>query len=228
MGLLGWYNVYMSEDKNTQAEDIGAVETPSPVQNLETEVTGSEGGGVGVVEEGTSSTTPTPEETSGFGAENSEIVTENTPATETASPTTPEEPESETLVTEGSASTLEEKTEAVSRPRDSVHISKAVKERRSENDVSVDIAAEVEKEQKKTVSILLEKARLTIQFRKLKRIQKVLQLFDTQETVTNNDVQKLLRVTNRTARNYFDELEKLGRITQVGDVGRGVYYTKSK
>jgi len=216
----------MSEDKNTQVEDIGTVETPAAVQDLE--VTGSEGGRVGVVEEGTSSTTPTPEETASIAAGNSEIVTDSIPSIETTLPTTPEEPQSETLVTEASASTLEEKTEAVLRSRDPVHISKEAKERRSENDVSVDIAAEVEKEQKKTVSTLLEKARLTIRFRKLKRIQKVLQLFDTQKTVTNDDVQKLLRVTNRTARNYFDELEKLGRITQVGDVGRGVYYTKRR
>ena len=43
--------------------------------------------------------------------------------------------------------------------------------------------------------------------------------------VTNNDVERTLEVSDATATNYLDELEKEGKITQQGETGRGVFYT---
>lgn len=73
---------------------------------------------------------------------------------------------------------------------------------------------------------LLVKARATIKFRKIIKLNRIMRLFDSKPHLTNEDVQKLLRVTDRTARRYFDELEKDNRVKQVGEVGRGVFYEK--
>jgi len=43
---------------------------------------------------------------------------------------------------------------------------------------------------------------------------------------TNNDIEKLLGVSDATATRYLDELEKEGLIEQVGKTGTGVYYKK--
>jgi Fic family protein len=47
-----------------------------------------------------------------------------------------------------------------------------------------------------------------------------------QGRITNNDVEGLLGVSDATATRYLDELEKSGKIRQVGNTGRGVYYEK--
>ena len=73
---------------------------------------------------------------------------------------------------------------------------------------------------------LLNKARAKIQERKRKRLDKIMALFETKSQITNQDVQKLLRTTKRTARRYFDQLEQEQKITQVGKVGRNVLYIK--
>jgi len=43
--------------------------------------------------------------------------------------------------------------------------------------------------------------------------------------ITNNDVEKLLGVSDATATRYLDKLEKEGKIWQEGKTGRFVYYT---
>lgn len=45
------------------------------------------------------------------------------------------------------------------------------------------------------------------------------------EKITNNDVEKLLGVSNATAERYLNELEGMGKITQVGKTGQSVSYT---
>ena len=44
--------------------------------------------------------------------------------------------------------------------------------------------------------------------------------------ISNNDVEKLLNVSDATATRYLDELEKEGLIRQVGVTGRHVYYER--
>jgi len=46
--------------------------------------------------------------------------------------------------------------------------------------------------------------------------------------ITNNDVEKLLGVSNATAERYLNELEGQGKIVQVGKTGQGVYYQLKK
>ena len=42
--------------------------------------------------------------------------------------------------------------------------------------------------------------------------------------IKNNDIEKLLGVSDATATRYLDELEKEGKVRQVGTTGHAVYY----
>lgn len=42
--------------------------------------------------------------------------------------------------------------------------------------------------------------------------------------ISRDDVERLLGVSEQTARKYLDELEYAGKIKQIGKSGRGVYY----
>ncbi len=44
------------------------------------------------------------------------------------------------------------------------------------------------------------------------------------EKIRNNDVEKLLGVSDTTATRYLNELEKEQKIKQIGTVGHAVYY----
>jgi len=54
----------------------------------------------------------------------------------------------------------------------------------------------------------------------------ILQGIEMQKSITNDAVQNLLGVSDATATRYLDELEKEGKIKQVGRTGQGVFYEK--
>jgi len=54
--------------------------------------------------------------------------------------------------------------------------------------------------------------------------KKILDLLSKQKQISNNEVEKLLGVSNATAERYLNELEKEGHLKQVGRTGRSVYY----
>jgi len=55
--------------------------------------------------------------------------------------------------------------------------------------------------------------------------QKILAFVQERGKIQNNDVEKLVGVSNATAERYLDELEKEGKLTQHGTIGQGVFYT---
>jgi len=57
--------------------------------------------------------------------------------------------------------------------------------------------------------------------------KKVREYFKTQSRATNDDIQRILGVSDATATRYLEALEKEGLIRQVGGKGRGVYYEKT-
>ena len=63
--------------------------------------------------------------------------------------------------------------------------------------------------------------------RKEENKEKVLTLFQTKGEIANNDVEKLLGVSDATATRYLDELEEEGKITQIGKTGKAVRYIRS-
>ncbi|KKW14521.1 MAG: Signal recognition particle receptor FtsY [Parcubacteria group bacterium GW2011_GWA2_50_10b] len=72
---------------------------------------------------------------------------------------------------------------------------------------------------------LLVKARETIQFRKRKKLDKIMSIFLKQSTIANDDVQKLLYVSDATATRYLDQLEREGRIKKE-NAGKYLSYSR--
>lgn len=60
--------------------------------------------------------------------------------------------------------------------------------------------------------------------KKVENKQRVLELIQNKQKVTNNDIEELLGVSDSTATRYLEELEQEQKIAQVGNTGKGVYY----
>ena len=78
---------------------------------------------------------------------------------------------------------------------------------------------------KNPVREVLVKAQLAIQNKKRKKLDSILTLFAKRTTVTNDEVEKFLHVSDATATRYLSILEKEGKIKQNGKTGKGVFYT---
>ena len=75
---------------------------------------------------------------------------------------------------------------------------------------------------------LLVKARVAIQDRKRKKRDKIMLALATKNKITNDEVEKLLHVSDATATRYLSALEKEGKIKQVGRTGTGVTYSRAQ
>ena len=73
---------------------------------------------------------------------------------------------------------------------------------------------------------LLVKARNMIQFRKRKKLDKIMTLFAKQTKITNDEVEKFMHVSDATATRYLKTLEKENKIKQSGKTGKSVFYSK--
>jgi Fic family protein len=76
-------------------------------------------------------------------------------------------------------------------------------------------------EMKKKESLMEKQAR-----EKVANKEAILELLETQGSLTNNQIEKMLGIPESTATRYMDELEKEGKVKQVGDTGTGVYYER--
>ena len=73
---------------------------------------------------------------------------------------------------------------------------------------------------------LLVKAKNAIQFRKKKKLDKVMAMFLKKSKITNDEVEKFLHVSDATATRYLSQLRKEGKIKQSGKTGKNVFYSK--
>jgi predicted HTH transcriptional regulator len=73
---------------------------------------------------------------------------------------------------------------------------------------------------------ILVKARATIQNRKRVKLEKILEHLNAKNHITNDEVEKLLHVSDATATRYLSQLEGEGKIKQIGTTGKAVMYTK--
>jgi hypothetical protein len=73
---------------------------------------------------------------------------------------------------------------------------------------------------------LLVKARNAIQFRKRKKLDRVMTLFLKKSKITNNEVKDFLHVSDATAERYLNVLEKENKIKQNGKTGKAVSYSR--
>ena len=88
---------------------------------------------------------------------------------------------------------------------------------------SIDLAEELKTKQREEN---LKLANETRQEKKREKIDKILTLFSEKSQITNDEVEKLLHVSDATATRYLEQLEKEGKIKQVGKTGKGVMYEK--
>jgi Fic family protein len=62
---------------------------------------------------------------------------------------------------------------------------------------------------------------------KRKNLEAILGLMESgNQPLTNDHVEQMLSISNSTAERYLQELETEGKIRQVGNTGRNVYYEK--
>ncbi|MDP3880980.1 MAG: HTH domain-containing protein [bacterium] len=58
------------------------------------------------------------------------------------------------------------------------------------------------------------------------KVLKAFELFSQKEIISNNDLENELGVSDATATRYLEELERQGKIEQIGKTGRGVKYIR--
>ena len=80
--------------------------------------------------------------------------------------------------------------------------------------------------EKEKLGLLRQMARVTIQLCREKKLAKIMALFAKQTAVTNDEVEKLLHVSDATATRYLSILAERGKLKQVGHTGRGVRYER--
>ena len=73
---------------------------------------------------------------------------------------------------------------------------------------------------------LAVKARAAIQGRKHKKLDKILEAVTKHGSITNDQVEKMLHVSDATATRYLTQLEKEGKLKQEGKTGKSVKYLK--
>jgi len=78
-----------------------------------------------------------------------------------------------------------------------------------------------------SIKNLLQKAKEKIQFRKRAKLEKIMALAQKESKITNDEVQKLLRVSDKTAERYLGQLVKQGRLRRVGPANNAFYQVSS-
>lgn len=71
---------------------------------------------------------------------------------------------------------------------------------------------------------LRQKAHAKIKKQRKNRKQAILNYAIKKGRVTNDEAEQMFCISNSTASRYLDQLEKEGKLKQVGQTGRGVYY----
>ena len=66
------------------------------------------------------------------------------------------------------------------------------------------------------LTAILNKCRQAIAQKKQKKLEKILQLAKQKQKITNDDVQKLILVSDKTATRYLDQLMKEGKLIRTG------------
>ena len=63
--------------------------------------------------------------------------------------------------------------------------------------------------------------------KKTKKLAKIMEAVEKRGSITNDEVEKLVRCSHASATRYLSELEKSGKLLQVGKIGHAVKYTKA-
>ena len=108
----------------------------------------------------------------------------------------------------------------------SVSNSGVASEMKSEPELKKVIPIPIIVSNKNKIFELLAKAKNAIQFRKRKKLNRIMTLFLKKSKITNDEIEKFLHVSDATATRYLSQLEKEGKIKQNGKTGKRVFYSK--
>ena len=153
-----------------------------------------------------------PEELPAEGGKTEEITPVSSEPLQTSETRTAQIPVSEPFTPEPEVKSEPFKTEPVSTQQPQI--------------VSVPVFVEPQQNKISLARELLVKARNMIQFRKRKKLERIMSLFLKQSKVTNDEVEKFLHVSNATVTRYLSILEKEGKIKQNGKTGHAVSYSR--
>lgn len=138
------------------------------------------------------------------------MADDETSSTPTEDAVTPESVAPETPTTEASA-----KNETVSTNSDAAPIEQP-KPNPPAPSVSINIVQE-----------LLVRARAKIQEKKRKKFEKIVELVSKNGKTSNDEIERVLHVSDSTATRYLLALAKDGRVKRVGGRGKHVFYSKT-
>lgn len=93
----------------------------------------------------------------------------------------------------------------------------------SAQDKPIDLTEEIKTKQRQENLKLANENR---QEKKREKVDKILEMFSGQKEISNDEVEKILHVSDATATRYLEILEQEGKIKQVGKTGKGVKYEK--
>ena len=83
-------------------------------------------------------------------------------------------------------------------------------------------------ENKKSFALsLLARAREKLQFRKRKKLDRILTEVTKKGKITNDEVEKLLHISDKTAERYLSQLVKESKIKPNGKKGKALFYLKT-
>ena len=96
---------------------------------------------------------------------------------------------------------------------------------KKENEKEI-LALEKEKDELADFGKGLEEYNKKMQEKKEQAKEKIMGLLGNKEKISNTDVVGAIDVSKNSAVRYLDELEADGKVKQVGETGRAVFYTK--
>ena len=160
-----------------------------------------------------------------------ELITENIP--EESKPTEMEikpelkpEPIPEPVKKEIKSESVSEPVKTESKPVEQIPETKSESKQETKSEPEQPKIIPVIIPSKNLARELLVKARNMIQFRKRKKLDKVMTLFLKKQKITNDEVEKFMHVSDATATRYLSQLEKENKIKQSGKTGKFVFYSK--
>src|SRR3989338_3326217 len=157
----------------------------------------------------------------GFSDESSNIPPSNSTLTEVANEQKTEEKQAEN---EPSPEPVSERAEVLEPETAQIPVSEPLeKPETSQNEQAKPVR---ENSKPSLARELLITARNAIQFRKRKKLDRVMSMFLQHSKITNDEVEKFLHVSDATATRYLSILEKEGKIKQNGKTGKGVSYSR--
>ena len=123
---------------------------------------------------------------------------------------------------------LPEEIPLVSSKSELQSVEASVMEQNTESVTKSDELKEYLSENKSYVSRLLDRANNALSIKRQKKLDKIVEFAKNNRTIKNDDIEKLLRISDATATRYLAKLVKSGRLRRAGGKTAGITYEINK